>query len=98
MPWPPISLFGYTYIFTPHVKIEVYFPDAFTLVVKNGCFNASTGEILLSGFRARQRSRRSMKRFSSLVSESLMPLEAAMRRVRRSRVGLTTGRILVVCC
>jgi hypothetical protein len=52
----------------------------------------------LSGFSAKQRSSRSMKWLSSLVSASFMPLDAARRRVRRSRVGLTMGKVLTAVC
>lgn len=39
-----------------------------------------------------------MKWFKSLVSASLIPDDAAMRRVRKSRVGLTIGSVLTVVC
>jgi hypothetical protein len=35
---------------------------------------------------------------SSRVSASFMPLDAARRRVRRSRVGLTMGKVLTAVC
>lgn len=69
-----------------------------TLWLKKGCLRASDGVMRLSGLRARHRSSKSIKWLSSLVSESVMPLDAAMRRVRRSRVGLTTGRVLTDVC
>lgn len=65
---------------------------------KKGCFSASAGVILLSGLRARQRSNKSWNRLRCLASTSSMPLDAAMRRVRRSRVGFTTFRILILVC
>lgn len=39
-----------------------------------------------------------MKWLNSLVSASFMPLDAARRRVRRSRVGLTMGKVLTAVC
>ena len=66
------------------------------LVVKKGCFSASEGVILLSGLSVKQRSSRSMKWLSSLDSASVMPPDAAKRRVRRSRVGLTIARVRIV--
>lgn len=68
-----------------------YLMDAFK---KNGCLSASVGVILLSGFSAKQRSSRSTKWLRSLVSASFMPPDAAVRRVRRSRVGFTMGMVL----
>lgn len=61
--------------------------------VKNGCFSASVGLIRLSGFKARHCSSKSTKRLRSFISASFIPVEAASRRVRRSRVGLTTGKV-----
>lgn len=62
---------------------------------KKGCFSASEGVILLSGFNAKQRSSKSMNWLRSFVSESFMPPDAAVRRARRSRVGLTIGNVLM---
>ena len=72
--------------------------DGPTLEVKKGCFNASVGLILLSGFSVKQCSRRSVKWLRSLVSASPMPADAAKRRVRRSRVGLTMAKVLIAVC
>ena len=52
-----------------------------------GCFRASSGLNLFSGLRFKQRSRKSAKRFRSLVSTSFMPLAFAISLVLRSRVG-----------
>ncbi|KAI5866421.1 hypothetical protein GGS23DRAFT_269895 [Durotheca rogersii] len=75
-----------------------YLGGAASLVVKKACFKASDGVILLSGFSVKHRSSRSTKWFKSLDSTSFIPPEAAMRRVRRSRVGLTTARVRTVVC
>ena len=64
-----------------------------TLRMMNGCFNASLAVHLFSGLRFKQRSKRSRKRLSSLLSESLMPFVFAPSLVRRSRVGLAKGRM-----
>lgn len=77
----------------PHLFI-----GAATFAVKKGCFSASAGLILFSGLSVKQCSSRSTKWFRSLVSASFIPADAAKRRVRRSRVGLTTGRTLAVVC
>ncbi len=61
----------------------------------NGCFNASFGVILFSGLSAKQRSSRSINNASSLVSMSLNPLAADMRRARRSRVGFENASVLI---
>ena len=79
-----------------HPRLYRGFPVSLT--VKNGCFNASDGVILLSGLSVKHLSRRSMKWFRSLDSTSFIPPDAAKRRVRRSRVGLTTARVLTVVC
>ena len=70
----------------------------FKVFVMNGCFNASAGVILFSGLSAKQRSNRSRNNSSSLISGSLKPLDADMRRVRRSRDGLLNARVLMVSC
>ena len=63
----------------------------------NGCFNASTGVHLFSGFKLRHRSNRSTKRFSSLLStSSIVPFALASNLVLRSRVGLVRLRIRVM--
>lgn len=66
------------------------------IFVIKGCFNASAGVIRFSGLSARQRSSRSTNRFNSFVSTSVRPFDADMRRVRRSRDGLTNARVLIV--
>lgn len=88
---------------TPLTKLRGGYPRPYrgfpvSLVVKNGCFNASDGVILLSGLSVKHLSRRSTKWFRSLDSTSFIPPDAAKRRVRRSRVGLTTARVLTVVC
>lgn len=72
--------------------MEIYLPGAADLRMK-GCFNASEGVHLFSGFKARHLSIRSMKRLSSLVSTSVSPLDADTNLVRRSRVGFVIGSI-----
>jgi hypothetical protein len=47
---------------------------------------------------AKQRSSRSLNNSSSLISASLRPFDADMRRVRRSRDGLLNARVLMVSC
>ena len=83
---------------TSHQSLEngsslCYLECPVSLTVKKGCFSASDGVILLSGLSVKQRSRRSMKWLSSLDSASVMPPDAAKRRVRRSRVGLTMAKV-----
>ena len=75
-----------------------YLLEACARCVMKGCLRASVGVILLSGFSAKHFSSRSMKWLSSLVSASSMPLDAARRRVRRSRVGLIMGKVLTAVC
>jgi len=68
----------------------------FKVFIINGCLNASAGVILFSGLSAKQRSSRSLNNSSSLISASLRPFDADMRRVRRSRVGLLNARVLIM--
>jgi hypothetical protein len=77
------------------VLLEYYLRvDPVLRAVKKGCLSASAGLILLSGFSARQWSNKSMNWFSSRPSASFIPADAAVRRVRRSRVGLIMGKVL----
>lgn len=69
--------------------------DVVVLDVKKGCLSASLAVIRLSGFRARHCSSKSMKWLRWRASASFIPVEAALRRVRRSRVGLTTAIVLI---
>lgn len=68
----------------------------FKAFMMNGCLSASAGVILFSGLSAKQRSSRSLNSSSSLISASLRPFDADMRRVRRSRDGLLNARVLMV--
>lgn len=64
--------------------------------VMKGCFNASTGVHLFSGFKFKHRSNKSTKRLSSLVSTSSIAVPFALASsnlVLRSRVGLVRLRI-----
>jgi hypothetical protein len=84
--------------FTPPVNRHLEKPPWIYLInafKKNGCLSASDGVILLSGFSARQRSSRSIKWLRSLVSASFIPPDAAVKRVRKSRVGLTMVIVLM---
>lgn len=74
------------------------YPYRCPLITKKGCLSASAGVNLLSGLSVRHRSSRSTKWFSSLLSASSMPADAARRRVRRSRVGLTLARARMFVC
>ena len=58
-----------------------------------GCFRASAGVHLFSGFRFRQRSSRSTKRFNSLISASAMPFTLPINLCFKSRVGRVKFRI-----
>lgn len=62
----------------------------------NGCFNASWGVHRFSGLSMRQRSSKSAKRASSLVSASVKPLLADIRRVRRSRDWYVNASVLII--
>ena len=65
---------------------------------KKGCFNASAGVHLFSGFNVRQRSNRSINKASSLFSASVSPFETDMRRVLRSREGFANVKVLTISC
>lgn len=85
-----------------HAQCNIYrpcpCPYPCTLCVKKGCRSASAGVSRLSGFSVKHRSSKSVKWLSSLLSASSMPADAASRRVRRSRVGLTLARVRTVVC
>ena len=54
----------------------------------NGCFNASAGVHLLSGFKLKHLSSKSTNRFNSFISTSSIPFMLANNLVLMSRVGL----------
>ena len=66
----------------PHI---LYFP-----FIKNGCLSASAGVHLFSGFKFKQRSKRSTNSVSSFSSPASIPLFPPMTLLLRSRVGLIT--------
>jgi hypothetical protein len=71
--------------------------DAYLICLNmNGCFSASLGVMRFSGLSAKQRSRRSVNKASSLVSISFRPFAADMRRVRISRDGFENDSVLIV--
>lgn len=62
--------------------------------VMKGCFSASTGVHLFSGFKFKHRSNKSTNRFNSFVStSSIVPFALASNLVLRSRVGLVKLRM-----
>lgn len=75
---------------------SLYCVSYLAILLMKGCFNASAGVHRFSGFKAKQRSRRSAKRLSSFISTSVIPLEAPNNLVRRSRVGLARVKVLIV--
>ena len=68
----------------------------FDVLMMKGCFNASFGVHRFSGFKFKQRSRRSTNRFRSLTSASPMPLTFAISLVFRSLIGFTKFKIRTV--
>lgn len=70
---------------------------AFVLMIK-GCLSASAGVHLFSGFKFKQRSSRSTKRFNSLISASAIPFTLAINLCFKSRVGRVKLRIRTTSC
>jgi hypothetical protein len=94
----PIVIGDYDALLPRHQHQHQQKPSHFNVFIMNGCLNASAGVILFSGLSAKQRSSRSLNNSSSLISASLRPFDADMRRVRRSRDGLLNARVLMVSC